>query len=116
MFAFHPHQDCFVVDAAAVVPLAGCDPRQATLLPMVETALQITLDAGAVLGETVVVFGLGVVGLLTAELLQRAGARVIAVDPLAWRRDVAACRPPPSLPTTSPRRWPTPGARTVCRS
>ena len=34
--------------------------------PLVETALQITLDAGSVLGETVVVLGLGVVGALTA--------------------------------------------------
>ena len=57
---------------------------------MVETALQITLDAGPVLGETVVVFGLGVVGLLTVAMLQRAGARVIAVEPQRWRRDVAA--------------------------
>ena len=37
-----------------------------------------------------VVFGLGSVGLLTSVLLQRAGARVIAVDPLAWRREAAA--------------------------
>ena len=88
VFAFHPHQDRFVLDAAAAVPLGDRDARAATLLPMVETALQITLDAGPVLGETVVVFGLGVVGLLTVELLQRAGARVIAVDPLAWRREV----------------------------
>ena len=88
VFAFHPHQDRFVLDAAAAVPLGERDARAATLLPMVETALQITLDAGHVLGDTVVVVGLGVVGLLTVELLQRAGARVIAVDPLAWRREV----------------------------
>ncbi len=62
MFAFQPHQDAFVAKAGDVVALGAVDPRQATLFPLVETALQITLDAGALLGETVVVLGLGVVG------------------------------------------------------
>jgi hypothetical protein len=86
VFAFHPHQDRFVVGGDDVVPLATDDARIATMFPLVETALQITLDAGAVLGDDVVVFGLGAVGMLTAVLLGRAGARVLAVDPLAWRR------------------------------
>ena len=90
VFAFHPHQDRFVIDAAGLVPLAERDERTSTLFPMAETALQITLDAGHVFGETVVVFGLGVVGLLTVALLRRAGAEVIAVEPQEWRRDVAA--------------------------
>ena len=89
VFAFHPHQDLFVAGADDVVRLGGEDPRIATLLPLVETALQVTLDAGAVLGRTVLVTGLGAVGLLTGGLLVRAGARVIGVDPLAWRRDAA---------------------------
>jgi threonine dehydrogenase-like Zn-dependent dehydrogenase len=66
------------------------EPRDATLFPLVETALQISLDAGPVLGADVVVLGLGVVGTLTALLLARAGAHVVAVDPLPWRRQVAA--------------------------
>ena len=37
---------------ADVVPLGSADPRRATLFPLVETALQITLDAGPVFGET----------------------------------------------------------------
>jgi 2-desacetyl-2-hydroxyethyl bacteriochlorophyllide A dehydrogenase len=90
VFAFHPHQDRFVLDAGGVVALGDRDERTSTLLPMVETALQITLDAGPVFGETVVVFGLGVVGLLTVAMLRRAGARVIAVEPQPWRRDVAS--------------------------
>ena len=90
VFAFHPHQDRFVLDAAGAVPLDGRNERMSTLLPMAETALQITLDAGPVFRETVVVFGLGVVGLLTVALLRRAGAEVIAVEPQGWRRDVAA--------------------------
>ena len=90
IFAFHPHQDRFVADADTVLPLGSVSPRAATLFPLVETALQIALDAGPVLDDTVVVFGLGVVGLLTALMIRRAGARVVAVEPRAWRRDAAA--------------------------
>jgi 2-desacetyl-2-hydroxyethyl bacteriochlorophyllide A dehydrogenase len=90
VFAFHPHQDRFVVPAGDVVRVDGVtDPRSATLFPLVETALQLTLDAGAVAEETVVVLGLGAVGLLTALLLRRAGARVLAAEPVDWRRDIA---------------------------
>ena len=48
------------------------------------------LDTPLHLGETVVVFGQGTVGLLIAQLLKRAGAgRVLAVEPLARRRVAA---------------------------
>ncbi len=104
VFVFHPHEDLIVAAGDAVIPLGSVDAREATLYPYVETALQITLDAGAVLGDTVVVFGLGVVGTLTSVLLQRAGARVVAVDPQADRREVAArigvpAAAPDDLPT-----------------
>jgi 2-desacetyl-2-hydroxyethyl bacteriochlorophyllide A dehydrogenase len=89
VFAFHPHQDRFVLDRDGAVALSSVDARQATLLPFVETALQVTLDAGPVYGDDVVVSGLGVLGLLVAVLLQRAGANVVALEPQAWRRDVA---------------------------
>ncbi len=90
VFAFHPHQDAFVVDEADVVLLDGEEPRRATLLPLVETALQVSLDAGSRLGEHVVVLGLGCVGLLTAALLVRAGAQVLASEPQEARRKAAA--------------------------
>lgn len=90
VFAFHPHQDRFAVpESDAVLLDAQTDPRLATLFPLVETALQLTLDAGQVVDETVVVTGLGAVGLLTALLLQRAGASVLAAEPLEWRRVIA---------------------------
>jgi 2-desacetyl-2-hydroxyethyl bacteriochlorophyllide A dehydrogenase len=106
VFAFHPHQDRFVVAAADAVELR-VQPRIGTLFPLVETALQLTLDAGPVLDDTVVVLGLGVVGLLTALLLERAGAHVVAGEPLAWRRAIAAsvgltAVAPEDLPTNVP--------------
>jgi len=47
------------------------------------------LDADIHIGETVVVFGLGVPGQLVAQLARLNGARVVAVDGIAARRDLA---------------------------
>lgn len=90
VFAFHPHQDAFVVAADDVVVLDDVDPRLATLFPLVETALQVALDAGPVLEECVAITGLGVVGILSGLMLQRAGARVLGIEPLGERRAIAA--------------------------
>src|SRR3954454_12803340 len=49
VFAFQPHQDRFVPSRADILPLGAATPPTATLSPLVETALQITLDAGPVL-------------------------------------------------------------------
>ena len=89
VFAFHPHQDRFVADARAAIPVEGLDPRAATLYPLVETALQVCLDAAPRLGETVVVVGLGAVGILVAALLARAGAVVLGSEPEPARRAAA---------------------------
>ena len=108
VFAFHPHQDRFVVAGSDVVVLPeGTDPRSGTLFPLVETALQISLDAGPVAHETVVVLGLGAVGVITALLLQRAGADVLAADPLAGRRALAVSLGVPAVtPDELPSRLP----------
>jgi 2-desacetyl-2-hydroxyethyl bacteriochlorophyllide A dehydrogenase len=89
VFAFAAHQSTLVVPAANLVVLHGVDAREATLFPLVETALQITLDAGAVMDQLVVVMGQGALGVLTALLLQRAGAHVLAVEPRRWRMGVS---------------------------
>lgn len=90
VFSFQPHQDSFVAGAADVVPVDAVGEREATLFPLVETALQIALDAGPVFDDTVLVYGLGPVGALTSLVLQRAGARVLAVEPRRWRRELVA--------------------------
>ncbi|HET6316544.1 MAG TPA: zinc-binding dehydrogenase, partial [Chloroflexota bacterium] len=69
---------------------AGADPLLGTFSHIGPIALNGVLDAHVRLGETVAVFGLGVVGQLVAQLLARSGAHVIGVDLLASRRDVAA--------------------------
>jgi 2-desacetyl-2-hydroxyethyl bacteriochlorophyllide A dehydrogenase len=90
VFALHPHQDRFLCPAEDALVLPDVDPRIATLFPLVETAFQITLDAEEVLDETVIVVGLGAVGMLTALLMQRAGARVVGIEPSSRRRRLAA--------------------------
>jgi 2-desacetyl-2-hydroxyethyl bacteriochlorophyllide A dehydrogenase len=89
VFAFHPHQDRFVIDAADAVAVDGLEGRVATMYPMVETALQVSLDAAPRLGEVVVVTGLGAVGILVAALLGRTGAAVLGSEPEPARRAAA---------------------------
>jgi threonine dehydrogenase-like Zn-dependent dehydrogenase len=91
VFAFHPHQDVFAARAEELVPLpAAIDPASATLFPLVETALQVTLDAGTGYRDRVIVLGAGVLGLLTGLLLQRSGWRPLVAEPIAWRRAAAS--------------------------
>jgi 2-desacetyl-2-hydroxyethyl bacteriochlorophyllide A dehydrogenase len=115
VFAFHPHQDRFVVGSDDVVALPpGSDLRAATLLPYVETGLQLSLDAGPVAREPVAVLGLGVVGVVTALLLQRSGAAVVAADPSGERRELAASLGIPAVaPEELRSRLPSTGAPLV---
>jgi threonine dehydrogenase-like Zn-dependent dehydrogenase len=89
VFAFHPHQDVFAARADDLIPLPAIDPAAATLFPLVETALQVTLDAGAGYRDRVIVLGAGVLGLLTSLLLQRSGWLPLLAEPQAWRRALA---------------------------
>lgn len=100
VFAFHPHQDVFAARADELIALPDVDPAAATLLPLVETALQVALDAGAGYRDRVVVLGAGVLGLLTGLLLQRAGWQPVIAEPQAWRRNLAVSL---GVTTTAPQ-------------
>jgi 2-desacetyl-2-hydroxyethyl bacteriochlorophyllide A dehydrogenase len=91
VFVHHPHQDVFVVPAEAPVRLPdGLDPLLGLFVANLETAVNIVHDTPLQLGETALVFGQGVVGLLVTQLLKLAGAeRVLAVDTLIKRRELA---------------------------
>jgi NADPH:quinone reductase-like Zn-dependent oxidoreductase len=89
VFAFQPHQDAFAARPGDLIPLPAIDPAPATLFPLVETALQVTLDAEAGYRDRVIVLGAGVLGLLTALLLQRSGRRPLCAEPQPWRRELA---------------------------
>ncbi|MGU3492470.1 zinc-dependent alcohol dehydrogenase [Xanthobacteraceae bacterium A53D] len=83
VFVLHPHQDRFLVQADAVVPVPEAVPaRRATLAANMETALNALWDSGAGAGDRIVVVGAGPVGLLITYLAARLpGAEVTAVDP-----------------------------------
>lgn len=76
--------------AAAQRLPAGLHPRHAVLGYIGGVALNGILDASIRVTESVAIFGLGVVGQLVAQLARLSGARVVAIDPVAFRREVAA--------------------------
>lgn len=91
VFSLHPHQSVFTAPASLVTRLPfGLEPELGVFTANVETAVNVLLDAAPRLGETVVVFGQGTVGLLITQLLRRAGAGcVIVVEPMARRRELS---------------------------
>jgi len=90
VFAFQPHVSAFVTgpDALLALPDAVSD-RAAVFLPNLETAVNLVMDGRPMIGETVVVFGQGVVGLLTTALLARHPVDVYTVDPNPDRRELS---------------------------
>ncbi|MFQ3474728.1 zinc-binding alcohol dehydrogenase [Halonotius sp. F2-221B] len=91
VFAFRPHQTRFAADPDDLVPLPdGVSPAHGSLLPTVETATNLVLDSEPRLGESVVVFGAGVVGLCTTRLLSAFPlGELVVVEPIATRREAA---------------------------
>jgi 2-desacetyl-2-hydroxyethyl bacteriochlorophyllide A dehydrogenase len=78
-----PHADGHIFSettaAAGLLP-AGVDPLRAVFSILARVALGGVHDASLSLGDTAIIVGLGTVGLLAAQLADRAGARVIGVD------------------------------------
>ncbi len=91
VFAFNPHQTRFSVRPNDVIEVPETiSAEHATLLPTIETATNLTLDIHPRLGEQVVVFGAGVIGLCTARLLSEFPLdRLVVVDPIENRRALA---------------------------
>ena len=92
VFCLYPHQDRYVVPAAAVTPVPDAvPPARAVLAGTVETAVNAMWDAAPLVGDRVAVVGAGMVGCCVARLLARLpGARVQLVDAEPARAEVAA--------------------------
>ena len=92
VFCLHPHQDRYVVPAAAVTVLPETLPSpRAVLAANMETAINGLWDAAPRLGDRITVVGGGVVGLLVASLAARIpGTDVQLVDTDERRAAVAA--------------------------
>jgi len=91
VFAFHPHCSVFSARPESLIALPGdLDPNDAVFLPSMETAVTFMLDGRPTLGEGAVVFGQGIVGLLTTALLVRYPLEaVLTVDRYRLRRTAA---------------------------
>ncbi len=88
-FANHAEYDAVPLNLMAHIP-EGVSCRQAAFTTVGAIALQGVRRAEAMLGETVVVVGLGLIGQIVCQLLDAAGCVVIGSDPVAARRELAA--------------------------
>ena len=91
VFSFQPHQSHFVADANALFEIPeNISYEDAVFLPNMETAVNLVMDANPVIGERVILFGQGIVGLLVASLLRQFPLeRLVVVDPVPMRREAA---------------------------
>ena len=83
------------VPANLVVPVPeGVSLRDAAFTTIGAIALQGVRRAEPSLGERVVVVGLGLLGLITVQVLRAAGCRVVGVEPVesaaSWREELGA--------------------------
>ncbi|MEW5867778.1 MAG: zinc-binding alcohol dehydrogenase [Chloroflexota bacterium] len=108
VFAFQPHQSHYIADPQELLPLPeGITPEQAIFLPNMETAVNFLMDGKPLIGERVVVFGQGIIGLLTTALLvEYPLEKLITLDHYPLRRKTslqlgAQASLPPSGPETA---------------
>ncbi len=92
VFAFNPHESAFVSNISDLIPLPDdLSDEDGVFLANMETAVNLVQDAAPQIGEAVIVFGLGVVGLLTLAVLHRYPlGHIVAVETLEKRRMEAA--------------------------
>jgi threonine dehydrogenase-like Zn-dependent dehydrogenase len=77
------------VPASAVFPTGDLDPDCTTFVEPASVVVHALARGRVQAGEQVVVFGAGPIGLATVLAAADAGARVLSVDPVAGRRDLA---------------------------
>lgn len=91
VFALQPHASAFLSEPHALFPIPDDIPdERAAMLASAETAVNLVQDAAPIVGERVLVLGLGVIGQLVTSIVARAPAvEVTAVDPLMLRLEMA---------------------------
>jgi len=88
VFCFHPHESHFAAHQDQLIPVpADIAPEEALFLPNMESAVNFLMDGRPIVGEAVVVFGQGIVGLLTtAQLATFPISCLITLDQWPLRR------------------------------
>lgn len=92
VFSFHPHESAYPAQLDEIFPIPeGMSVEDAVFLPNMETAVNFVMDGRPMIGDRVIVLGLGVVGLLTTSLLARFPLnQVLAFDLQRTRREAIA--------------------------
>ena len=92
VFSARPHGAYYTVDAKGgfIVKLTPEQFRPESLFArLAEISMTAPLVSSRTLGATVLVYGLGVIGNLAAQLYALGGARVVGIDPIERRRNIA---------------------------
>ncbi len=91
VFAFNPHETYFLSSAENLIIIPeGVAPEVACLLPNMETAVNLVMDGNPIIGESVAIFGQGIVGILTTALLSRMSlAKVVTFEKYPARRQAS---------------------------
>lgn len=89
VFSFQPHVSQFDAPPDELIPLPDAVSfSDGVMIPSVETAVSFAMDGRPMVGEKAVVFGQGIIGLLTTALLSHYPLdRLYTVDPIPSRRD-----------------------------
>ncbi len=89
VFGFNPHESAFLAAPDQLIPVPdSLTPEEAAFLPNMETAVSFLMDGKPLIGERVLVFGQGVVGLLTTALLGKMPLGcLVTLDRYRLRRD-----------------------------
>lgn len=88
VFSFQPHVSHFSATPEELIPLRDDTSfRDGVMIPSLETAVNLLMDARPMIGERAAVFGQGVIGLLTTTLCTRYPLEsLVTVDPNPSRR------------------------------
>ncbi len=91
IFAFNPHETNYMISEKEAVKLpVEITPLHGVFIASLETAINVVLDSGIKLGESVVIFGQGTVGLFIMQLVRKSGAdKIFTVDKIEKRRDTS---------------------------
>lgn len=91
VFSFHPHESGFLARPEGLIRIpSDIQWEDALFLPNMETAVNLVMDGRPLVGERVAVFGQGIVGLLTAALLQAFPLEALAtLDRHGLRREAS---------------------------
>jgi alcohol dehydrogenase len=91
VFAFQPHESLFIAHPESLILIPeDINPEDCVFLSNMETAVNFLMDGSPLIGEHVAVFGQGIVGLLTTNLLaQFPLAKLVTLDHYPLRRQVS---------------------------